>query len=77
MFLKYGITVDFDNLGIVDIENAKTSMGIASKSKNKFSKRIKETKKNLKRKFNDTKRFFKLYPAFKKYCREIKAQSIK
>lgn len=76
LFKKYNITVNFDSLGVIEEDVSYVSLGLAkSESKNKIVKNILQARKNLRRKINDTRRFIKLYPAFKKYCKSLKKQS--
>ena len=72
LFKKYNITVNFENLGIINYSVSYVSLGLVKpEPKNKLIKRIQRFLKRAKRYMNDIKRFPKLYFKFKKYCKTI------
>ena len=74
LFASHNIQVNFDNLGFTSTKDAIASIGEGKKPKNRYIKRIKKRLQHIKSRFNDTKRFVKLYPAFKKYCKNTHEQ---
>ena len=72
LFEKHDISVNYDNLGFINETVSYESLGLVkAESKNKYIKKLKRLFKKTKRKLNDAKRFIKLYPAFKKYCKLV------
>lgn len=71
LFDAYNIEVNFNNLGIITVEQAVNNINAENKCSNKKTKKIKQFLKHKRSRLNDIKRFPKLYPAFKKYCKAV------
>ncbi len=74
LFDSFGIQVDYNNLGVLSTEEIIAKTQNKEDSTNKHIKKIKRWCRHMKSRFKDFKRFFKLYPPFRKYCKSIKQE---
>ena len=71
LFETYHLTVNFENLGMIDENSIMESVKAENQSTNRHFKKFKRFLRHKKSQLHDIKRFPKLYYKFKKYCKAI------
>ena len=71
LFETYNLTVNFENLGMIDENDITESVKAENQSTNRHLKKFKRFIRHKKSQLHDVKRFPKLYYRFKKYCKEV------